>query len=223
MKKSYLMPTLLLVVCCMAGCTQTECADIENTEIHSEIETEKAAQSTEQEDTEIIEENDETVAQAIEPEDIPEDSILCENLLADLKNGYGNEEICSFYEDFFRENEADTNPDNASWQIRYAEYDINADDIEDYIVILEDNTASENGKISVHILLTHPKDDIVCVRLPEGGYQKNAHCDMMLLDSGDCDQPWIALEETDISGLDWEETKELLQQKYPEFTFWREG
>lgn len=31
------------------------------------------------------------------------------------------------------------------------------------------------------------------------------------------------IEETDITGLDWEETKELLEGKYPEFTFWREG
>lgn len=31
------------------------------------------------------------------------------------------------------------------------------------------------------------------------------------------------MEETDITGLDWEETKGLLERKYPEFTFWREG
>ncbi len=30
-------------------------------------------------------------------------------------------------------------------------------------------------------------------------------------------------EETDITGLDWEETKALMEEKYPEFNFWREG
>ncbi len=30
-------------------------------------------------------------------------------------------------------------------------------------------------------------------------------------------------EETDITGLDWTETKALLEGKYPEFNFWREG
>lgn len=30
-------------------------------------------------------------------------------------------------------------------------------------------------------------------------------------------------EETDITDLDWTETKELLEEKYPEFNFWREG
>ena len=31
------------------------------------------------------------------------------------------------------------------------------------------------------------------------------------------------VEETDITGLDWKETQELLEEKYPEFDFWRQG
>lgn len=31
------------------------------------------------------------------------------------------------------------------------------------------------------------------------------------------------VEEVDITGLDWTETKELLEGKFPEFNFWREG
>ncbi len=31
------------------------------------------------------------------------------------------------------------------------------------------------------------------------------------------------VEETDITGLDWEETQELLEEKYPDFHFWRQG
>lgn len=31
------------------------------------------------------------------------------------------------------------------------------------------------------------------------------------------------VEETDITGLDWEETQVLLEEKYPEFHFWRQG
>lgn len=31
------------------------------------------------------------------------------------------------------------------------------------------------------------------------------------------------VEETDITGLDWQEIKRILEEKYPEFTFWREG
>ena len=44
--------------------------------------------------------------QTIEVEDIASESILCENVLAGVENGYDNEEICGLYKDIISECEA---------------------------------------------------------------------------------------------------------------------
>ena len=95
----------------------------------------------------------------------------------------------------------------------------------------------ENHKLYQAYQLGAPEQYYVIYGLRDGQYESykelclhyeyDAVCDeegnYTLLDRAIYSEWGEEVEVTDITGLDWDETKELLEGKYPEFTFWREG
>lgn len=67
--------------------------------------------------------------------------------------------------------------------------------------------------------------------LQDGEYQLEKELDLYydhwngeeIVDTAVYSEYGESVEETDITGLDWEETQVLLEEKYPEFNFWRQG
>lgn len=157
--------------------------------------------------------------QTIEVEDIASESILCENVLAGVENGYDNEEICGLYKDIISECEAQNNErkEMVSLQIDYAEYDINRDGLEDYIVLLSGCDNGSNAGMSTDILLRQEDGEFIWVSMPVSGYNEelSGNFPMMLLDSGDERYPWIVVKTNDglkIYGL--EESEDQTAHQY---------
>ncbi|MGN0427331.1 MAG: hypothetical protein ACI4F0_05990 [Agathobacter sp.] len=186
--------------------------------------------------TEVTEKEDDAVElykgesqyeiQTIEMEDIASESILCENILADVKNGYDNEEICRLYKDIIVDCETICNEgkDNSKGEvvplwIDYAEYDINSDGLEDYIVLLSGCGYEGSEGITADILLRQEDGEFVWVSMPVSRYSEGSsevfQYYMMLLDSGDERYPWLVLKNSDglkIYGL--EEIEDQTSHRY---------
>lgn len=107
----------------------------------------------------------------------------------------------------------------------------------DYDFPLVNDIDKENHKVYRAYQLGAPEQYYVIYDLKDGQYESykelcllyeygtatDEEGNYILLDKAIYSEWGEVIEETDITGLDWEQTKELLEEKYPEFTFWRKG
>ena len=95
---------LIIIMVCMSGCGYS------NEKVSQATPSETVIENTETEDDSVEiykgKPQYQYEIQTIEVEDIASESILCENVLAGVENGYDNEEICGLYKDIISECEA---------------------------------------------------------------------------------------------------------------------
>lgn len=198
---------LMLAVICVVGANPVS-GGVQRTEDHGNTVDKEQDQQTEadmREDSGIWADQYRHEIQEIYLDDIAPESILCENLLADVNDGFENPEICRLYADMIAEHEAfcESLKDNKEgvvvrpFQIRYAVYDINGDALEDYIVLLGGSGYDESAGICADILLRKEDGEFIWVRMPVSRYNEcpegtaESEYFMMLVDSGNRKYPWF--------------------------------